>query len=151
MIAVVQRVREASVEVEGHGLSGSIGRGFCVLLGVVEGDGPEEAAWMAGKLARLRVFADSDGRFNLALPDVAGSVLLISQFTLAGDCTRGNRPGFTDAAAPEVARPLYELVGRTLVEEHGLPVETGMFQTAMEVRIINEGPATFILDSAHRC
>jgi D-tyrosyl-tRNA(Tyr) deacylase len=147
MIAVVPRVNEASVDVEGAGTTGAIQLGLCVLLGVVKGDTDVEAEWMAGKLARLRIFADDSGRFNRSVQDVSGSVLLVSQFTLAGDCSRGNRPSFIEAAPPEEAAPLYEDVARRLRSDHGLTVETGVFQSMMTVRIENQGPATIILNS----
>ena len=127
MIAVVQRVDAARVEVEGVGVTGDIGHGLCVLLGVEVDDTEADAGWMAGKIARLRIFSDADGRFNDSVVDVSGSVLLVSQFTLAGDCSRGNRPSFGRAAPPDVARPLYLLVGRMLSEEQGR-VETGGFR-----------------------
>ena len=148
MIAVVQRVHNASVDVEDVGVVGEIGIGLCVLLGVVVGDTEKEADWIAGKIARLRIFEDASGRFNLGIKDVGGRVLLISQFTLAGDCTRGNRPSFIRAADPDGAKALYERVARTLVEVHELRVETGRFQKTMQVRLENQGPATIILDTA---
>ncbi|MDG2032265.1 MAG: D-aminoacyl-tRNA deacylase [Phycisphaerales bacterium] len=148
MIAVVQRVNNASVDVEDVGVVGEIGIGLCVLLGVVVGDTEKEADWIAGKIARLRIFEDASGRFNLGIKDVGGRVLLISQFTLAGDCTRGNRPSFIRAADPDGAKALYERVARTLVEVHELRVETGRFQKTMQVRLENQGPATIILDTA---
>lgn len=148
MIAVIQRVNNASVDVEDVGVVGEIGIGLCVLLGVVVGDTEKEADWIAGKIARLRIFEDASGRFNLGIKDVGGRVLLISQFTLAGDCTRGNRPSFIRAADPDGAKALYERVARTLVEVHELRVETGRFQKTMQVRLENQGPATIILDTA---
>jgi D-tyrosyl-tRNA(Tyr) deacylase len=148
MIAVVQRVNHASVDVEDVGVVGEIGVGLCILLGVVEGDTEKEADWMAGKIARLRIFEDASGRFNLGIKEIGGSVLLISQFTLAGDCSRGNRPSFIRAADPDVAKILYEHVARTLMDAHELRVETGRFQKTMQVRLENQGPATIILDSA---
>ena len=147
MIAVVQRVNEASVEVEDLGVTGEIQLGLCVLLGVVKGDTEKQATWIAGKIARLRIFADDSGRFNRSITDVGGGVLLISQFTLAGDCSRGNRPSFIDAAEPEVARVLYEQVGTLLKVEHDLPVQTGRFQKTMQLRLENQGPATIILET----
>lgn len=148
MIAVVQRVNQASVEVEDVGVTGDIRLGLCVLLGVVKGDTEKEAAWIAGKIARLRIFEDESGRFNLSIKDVSGSVLLISQFTLAGDCSRGNRPSFIHAAEPDAAKVLYERVEHLLEQEHELPVETGRFQKTMQLRLENQGPATIILDTS---
>jgi len=145
MRAVVQRVRSASVEVGGETV-GAIGPGSCVLLGVAVGDDAEKARSMAAKIARLRIFDDPAGRMNLALGDVGGAVLLVSQFTLLGDARAGNRPGFTLAARPEVAEPLYGEVRRGLVEDHGLVVATGRFRTEMLVRIENDGPVTILLE-----
>jgi D-tyrosyl-tRNA(Tyr) deacylase len=147
MIAVVQRVNEASVEVEDIGITGEIKLGLCVLLGVVKGDTQKEADWIAGKIARLRIFADDSGRFNRSLKDVGGGVLLISQFTLAGDCSRGNRPSFIEAAEPDLAKVLYEQVGTLLKTTHEIPVQTGRFQKTMQLRLENQGPATIILQS----
>lgn len=147
MIAVVQRVNEASVEVEDQGITGSIDAGLCVLLGVLEGDTEIDATWMAGKIARLRIFADEAGRFNHSVQEIGGGILLVSQFTLAGDSTKGNRPSFIDAAPAETAEALYELVGTLLEREHELPVARGRFQKMMKVRLENDGPATIILRS----
>jgi D-tyrosyl-tRNA(Tyr) deacylase len=144
MLAVVQRVREASVTVDGVRV-GAVGTGLCVLLGVERGDTPAAAAAMAAKLAKLRIFADHEGKMNLALGDVGGGVLLISQFTLAGDVSGGNRPSFLDAAPPEDAEPLYGVVAERLARDHGLPVATGRFRTAMQVTIVNEGPVTILV------
>lgn len=146
MRAVVQRVSEASVTVEGR-LVGEIGRGFLVLLGVTHGDGEEEARVLARKIAHLRVFEDDAGKMNLALADVGGSVLVVSQFTLYGDARKGRRPGFTDAAPPEVAEPLVARFAGFLREE-GVPVAEGQFQAHMQVRLCNDGPVTLILDTA---
>jgi D-tyrosyl-tRNA(Tyr) deacylase len=143
---VVQRVSEASVTVEGR-VVGEIGRGFLVLLGVTHGDGEEEARVLARKIAHLRVFEDDAGKMNLALADVGGSVLVVSQFTLYGDTRRGRRPGFTDAAPPDVAEPLVARFAGLLREE-GVPVAEGQFQAHMQVRLCNDGPVTLILDTA---
>lgn len=142
MRAVVQRVARARVSP-----GGEIGPGLCVLLGVARGDGEEEAARLAGKLARLRIFADDDGRFDHSVSDVGGAVLIVSQFTLLADSKRqkGTRPDFSKAARPEVAEPLYERFCdelRTL----GVPVETGVFGAYMELELVNDGPVTIILD-----
>lgn len=145
MRAVVQRVSRASVEVEGR-VVGEIGRGFLVLLGVRRGDTPEAAAGLARKLANLRVFADPEGKMNLALPAVGGAVLAVSQFTLYADTSRGNRPSFLEAAAPEDGRRLYEdFVG--FLRELGLEVQTGVFGADMAVSLVNDGPVTIILES----
>ena len=151
MIAVVQRVASASVDVVAADGSrertGEIERGVCVLLGVVNGDGEEQAAWMARKLVALRIHADEDDRMNRSLADVGGAMLLVSQFTLAGSCRKGNRPSFVDAAPPELAEPLCARVA-TLVAEAGVRVETGRFRTDMRVSIVNDGPVTVIIDSS---
>ena len=145
MRAVVQRVSEASVTVDGA-ITGQIGRGFLVLLGIAGDDTEQDVVWIAEKIAGLRVFEDSEGRMNLGLAEVAGAVLLVSQFTLYGDCRKGRRPSFVAAARPEVAIPLYESVIAEL-RGHGLPVETGKFQAHMDVRLLNDGPVTLLLDS----
>ena len=143
--AVIQRVTEASVTVDGQ-VVGQIQRGFLVLLGVAEDDTQEDVVWIAGKIAGLRVFEDSDGKMNLGLADVGGSVLLVSQFTLYGDCRKGRRPSFVEAARPEKANSLYQSVAAELRGE-GLTVETGTFQAHMDVRLLNDGPVTLLLDS----
>lgn len=146
MRAVVQRVTEASVTVAGR-LVAHIGPGFVVLLGVTHADTGEEARYLARKIAGLRVFEDAAGKMNLALADVAGSVLVVSQFTLYGDARRGRRPGFTDAAPPDVAAPLVAAFADAL-REQGLPVGEGQFQSHMQVSLVNDGPVTMILDTA---
>lgn len=128
---------------------GRVGRGFLVLLGVAPGDGDAEVAWVADKIARLRVFDDEDGKMNRALADVRGGVLLVSQFTLYGDVRGGRRPGFAAAARPEVAEPRYLQVADRL-RGHGLHVATGAFGRAMQVTLVNDGPVTLWLDSAER-
>ncbi|WP_337870087.1 D-aminoacyl-tRNA deacylase [Meiothermus sp.] len=148
MRAVVQRVSQASVKVDGQTV-GQIGRGLLVLLGVGQGDTQEDALYLARKIAGLRIFADAEGKMNLALADVGGEVLVVSQFTLHGDTRKGNRPSFVGAAPPEVGRRLYEQFCDLLVEQ-SLPVETGVFQAHMQVHLINDGPVTLWLDSAER-
>ncbi len=140
MRAVVQRVTRAAV-VPG----GSIGAGVCVLLGIAAGDGEEEALRLAGKLARLRIFADGAGRFDRSLLDTGGGALVVSQFTLLADTGKGNRPSFAAAAPPEVAEPLYERFVAAL-REHGVPVETGVFGARMSVELVNDGPVTIVLE-----
>lgn len=147
MIAVVQRVSRASVEVPVEGYRADIGHGLCVLLGVETADAEGEAAWLAGKLARLRIFNDKMGKMNLSVGDVAGSILLISQFTLPADCARGNRPSFVRAASPVLGERLYEAVARNLREKQGVPVKTGVFGGMMQVELVNDGPVTIILRS----
>lgn len=145
MIAVVQRVREASVTVEADGYRAGIGRGLCVLLAVERGDTEAPADWMARKLANLRIFPDEQEKMNRSVREVGGEVLLISQFTLAGDCAKGNRPSFADAAEPAEGRRLYERVAEQLRTEHGLPVACGVFGASMLVRVDNDGPVTVIV------
>lgn len=145
MRAVIQRVTEASVTVDSV-VVGRIQRGFLVLLGVADDDTQEDVIWISAKIAGLRVFEDSEGRMNLALADVGGSVLLVSQFTLYGDCRKGRRPSFVQAARPEKANALYMSV-RAELQGQGLSVETGTFQAHMEVRLLNDGPVTLLLDS----
>lgn len=145
MRAVVQRVSEARVEVDGQ-VVGAIDRGFLVLLGVAQGDTAADAAYLAEKTAGLRVFEDAAGKMNLALAKVGGAVLAVSQFTLLGDCRKGRRPGFTDAAAPELADRLYNDYVAAL-RATGLTVATGVFRAEMRVFLVNDGPVTLLLDS----
>ncbi|MEZ6124117.1 MAG: D-aminoacyl-tRNA deacylase [Planctomycetaceae bacterium] len=145
MRAVVQRVSCASVTVNEQ-IVGQIRKGFLVLLGVAAEDTQEDAIWMSGKIADLRVFEDSEGRMNIGLSDVGGAVLLVSQFTLLGDCRTGKRPSFIAAARPDSARQLYASVAAEL-KGRGIPVETGTFQAHMDVRLTNDGPVTLLLDS----
>jgi D-tyrosyl-tRNA(Tyr) deacylase len=145
MRAIVQRVSRAKVEVNGE-VTGEIGLGLLILLGVGRGDTEEDAIYLAEKIAGLRVFEDDAGKMNRALGDVGGSVLAVSQFTLYGDVRRGKRPSFDAAAPPEKARELYEFfVGR--VRAAGIRCETGRFQEMMKVELVNEGPVTILLDS----
>jgi D-tyrosyl-tRNA(Tyr) deacylase len=144
--AVIQRVSRASVTVDGQ-VVGAIGRGFLVLVGVTHTDTQAEATWLAHKVAGLRIFEDHAGKMNLALADVGGAVLVVSQFTLYGDVRKGRRPGFTDAARPEHAEPLVAYFADQL-RAQGLTVETGRFQAVMEVALVNDGPVTLWLDTA---
>ena len=141
MRAVVQRVSKARVSP-----GGEIGLGLCVLLGVARGDGERQAARLAGKVARLRIFPDEEGRFNRSVEDIAGAVLVVSQFTLIADTARGNRPSFAEAAAPEEAERLYDGFCAEL-RALGVPVETGVFGAKMEVELVNDGPVTIVLDA----
>jgi D-tyrosyl-tRNA(Tyr) deacylase len=143
MRAVCQRLREGRVRVAGE-VVGEVGAGLCVLLGVARGDGMDEAVRLAGKVGRLRVFADEEGRFDRSVLDVGGAVLVVSQFTLIADTAKGNRPSFGDAAPPEVAEPIYEHFCAEL-RALGVPVETGVFGAAMELEIVNDGPVTIVL------
>lgn len=145
MRAVVQRVSKASVTVEQE-IVGAIDSGFLILLGVADDDTQDDVIWMAAKIAGLRVFEDEDGKMNLDVQQVAGAILVVSQFTLFGDCRKGRRPSFVAAARPELADSLYQ----SLVAEMrglGLTVETGRFQTHMDVELVNDGPVTLLLDS----
>ena len=144
MRALIQRVSRASVYVDGEKVAG-IGLGFLVLLGVADGDGEAEAAWLARKIAGLRLFEDDAGKMNLGLEDVAGSVLAVSQFTLYGDARKGRRPSFTQAAPPAQAQELYEKFCALLAGQ-GVPVEKGVFQAHMEVSLVNDGPVTLWLE-----
>jgi D-tyrosyl-tRNA(Tyr) deacylase len=143
MKAVIQRVRRASVTAGAR--SAAIGPGLLVLAGLETGDGEEQCRWAAAKIASLRVFEDPEGRMNLSLADIGGSILAVSQFTLAGSIAKGRRPSFDRAMAPELARPLFQRFVREL-QDQGCPVETGFFQEAMVVDLENDGPATFILE-----
>lgn len=143
MQCVVQRVASASVSVEGR-VTGAIERGLLVLVGIARGDGEAELAWMASKIARLRIFPDDDGRFDRSVLDVGGAVLSISQFTLLGDTSRGTRPSFVGAAAPDIAKPAWERFGELLRAE-GVPVQQGVFGASMQVSLINDGPVTITL------
>ena len=148
MKAVIQRVSSASVVVEDK-IVGSIERGFLVLLGVKRGDTTEDAAYLARKIAKLRVFNDEAGKMNLALEQVDGAVLAVSQFTLYADTRGGNRPGFSEAAAPDDGNRLYKTFCELLRNE-SISVQTGIFQTEMKVSLVNDGPVTIIIDSNER-
>lgn len=146
MRAVLQRVRKASVEIEGN-IKASIDAGFLVLLGVAEGDETSDADWLAKKIAGMRVFSDAAGLMNLDLKATDGSVLAISQFTLLADYKKGNRPSFIRAAKPDVAQPLYEYFVQQLTALLGKQVETGVFGADMKVALVNDGPVTIVMDS----
>jgi D-tyrosyl-tRNA(Tyr) deacylase len=143
--AVVQRVREGSCRVEGE-VTGAIGRGLVVLLGVAKGDAPADADYLADKVLSLRVFPDDAGQMNRSVVEASGGLLVVSQFTLLGDARRGRRPSYTDAASPEEAERLYRhFVSR--VRGSGLAVATGVFRATMDVALVNQGPVTVLLDS----
>ena len=144
MRAVVQRVSEAGVTVEGR-VTGAIGKGLLVLVGIGHDDTEETARALAAKIARLRIFQDAEGKMNLSVQDVGGGVLAVSQFTLVADTRKGNRPSFTDAAPPETANRLYEVFCAALAGL-GLPVARGIFGAHMDIRLTNDGPVTIILD-----
>lgn len=145
MRAVIQRVSEACVKVDGE-VIGSIDKGYLVLLGVEEGDTEKEAQYMADKIAGIRLFEDEEGKMNLALSEVGGSILAVSQFTLMGDARKGRRPSYSTAARPEEANELYENFVK-LLRAQGFAVETGQFQADMKVSLVNDGPVTILLDS----
>jgi D-aminoacyl-tRNA deacylase len=146
MRAVVQRVSRARVTVAGR-VTGEIGPGLLILLGVAAGDTPAEADWLAGKIAGLRVFADADGRMNLSLRERGGDALVVSQFTLLGSVRKGSRPSFNDAASPDLARSLYERFVAQLATALGRPVATGEFAAMMSVALENDGPVTLVIDT----
>lgn len=149
MRAVIQRVSESSVTIDGE-VRARTGPGFVVLLGIEEADGEEDIAWLAGKIARLRVFADEAGLMNRTLADIGGGILVISQFTLHASTKKGNRPSYIRAARPETAEPLYEAFVRRLEAETGHPVATGVFGADMKVALVNDGPVTIFIDSRNR-
>jgi D-tyrosyl-tRNA(Tyr) deacylase len=141
----VQRVSQCSVTVDGQ-IAGQIGRGLLVLLGVAHDDTQADVDYLAEKTTGLRVFEDDAGKMNRSVLDVGGQILVVSQFTLWGDCRRGKRPSFTDAAAPELAEPLYEAFVAA-VQRLGVPTSTGTFRAHMDVALVNDGPVTLLLDS----
>ncbi len=145
MRAVIQRVKEARVEVEGE-VVGRIGEGVLVLLGAGKDDTGEDVRYLAEKILSLRIFEDAEGKMNLSVTDTGGGVLVVSQFTLYGDCRKGRRPSFDKAARPEIAERLYELFVSEL-RERGAKVETGRFRAMMDVHLVNSGPVTLMLDS----
>lgn len=148
MRLVIQRVREASVEVDGEFIA-KINQGLLVLLGIETSDGQEDIDWLCRKLLQLRIFNDELGKMNLSLQDIGGELLIISQFTLHGSTRKGNRPSFINAAKPEIALPLYEAFISALKGEE-VKVETGSFGADMKVRLLNDGPVTLIIDSKNR-
>lgn len=149
MRAVIQRVREASVAIDGE-VRASIGQGLLVLLGIEDADTEADVEWLAGKVARIRVFADGEGRINLSCPEVNGDMLVISQFTLFASTKKGNRPSFLRAAQPEKAIPLYENFLTKMEAELGHPVARGEFGADMKVSLTNDGPVTILIDSQNR-
>ena len=145
MRIVIQRVSQAKVTVQGKEV-GAIGPGLCLFLGVAKGDTEEDSTYLAQKSVELRIFEDDEGKFNRTLLDVGGEILVVSQFTLYGDCTKGRRPSFSHAASPEDAERLYQQFVQKL-RDRGLNIATGQFQAKMEVSLVNRGPVTFIIDS----
>lgn len=149
MIAVIQRVSEASVTID-NVVKGQIGTGFMILLGITHTDAQEDLEWLSKKIVGLRVFGDAEGKMNLDISAVEGNILLISQFTLHANTKKGNRPSFIEAARPEVAIPLYERMIAQLTQDLGKPIETGEFGADMKVSLLNDGPVTIIIDSKNR-
>jgi len=145
MRAVIQRVKEASVTVDGQ-VVGRSGKGLLVLLGVKDTDVNAHGSYISEKIANLRIFEDDEGKMNRSVLEVGGEILVVSQFTLFGDCRKGRRPGFSQAAVPDLAKALYEEVVQSL-KEKGLHVEEGVFQAHMDVFLVNDGPVTLLLDS----
>ncbi|MDK9708293.1 MAG: D-aminoacyl-tRNA deacylase [Desulforhopalus sp.] len=145
MRAVVQRVSRAGVEINGAATA-AIGRGLVVLLGIRSGDTADDLLWLVDKIMHLRIFADAAGKMNISLADNRGEMLIVSQFTLYGDCSKGRRPGFSMAAPPEIAEPLYNQFVRE-VRQRGIGVATGTFAADMAVSLVNDGPVTLLLDS----
>lgn len=145
MRAVIQRVKRASIRVDGETV-GETGKGLLVLLGVGKDDTEDDARYLADKVSSLRIFEDSQGKMNLSVRDVEGSVLVVSQFTLFADCRKGRRPSFTGAGEPQRARELYERV-IDFLKQSGVPTAGGIFQAMMEVELVNDGPVTILLDS----
>ncbi len=145
MRIVIQRIREARVTIDGE-IAAKIGPGLCVFLGIAKGDTRADADYLAGKIAGLRIFDDESGKMNRSVAETSGEALVVSEFTLYGDCAKGRRPSFSQAAPPEQAESLYRYFVQKL-QELGLKVATGKFQAKMEVSITNDGPVTFVLDS----
>jgi len=143
--SVVQRVKSAQVSV-GDRVVGEIGHGLLALVGIASSDGPDDVSYTAGKLRNLRIFEDEKGKMNRSVVEVAGSVLVVSQFTLLGDCRKGRRPSFVKAARPEVAQSLYDALIYALLAE-GVKIKTGEFQANMQVSLVNDGPVTLVVDS----
>lgn len=149
MRAVIQRVLEASVEVEGRAVS-RIGCGLLVLLGVEEGDTADDVAWLSGKVAKLRIFSDPEGKMNQSVTEAGGEIIVVSQFTLHASTKKGNRPSFLKSAAPAVSEPLYEQFCAALERETARPVGRGIFGADMKVALVNDGPVTILIDSRAR-
>lgn len=149
MRVVVQRVSHASVTIGGE-LCSEISKGLLLLVGIGRHDAEEDLAWMSRKIANLRIFEDGDGKMNLSVKDIGGSILAVSQFTLYGDASRGNRPGFSEAAAPETASPMFDRFVTELLDESGCTVGTGRFGADMQVSLLNDGPVTILLESPKR-
>ena len=149
MIAVIQRVSEASVTIDNH-VKGSIGAGFMILLGITHTDTQEDVEWLSKKIVGMRIFSDEEGKMNLDLKAIEGDILLISQFTLHASTKKGNRPSFIEVAKPDIAIPLYESMIAQLEKELGKSIQTGEFGADMKVALINDGPVTIVIDSKNK-
>ena len=149
MRAVIQRALESKVEIAGETVA-AIGPGLLILLGVEEADGPEDVAWLAGKIARMRIFDDGEGRMNRSIIEAGGGVIVVSQFTLHASTKKGNRPSFIRAAAPSLSEPLYEAFCNAMEQETGNPAGRGRFGANMQVSLVNDGPVTIVIDSRAR-
>lgn len=149
MRVIAQRTTSATVRIDGETV-GQIGKGLMLLVGITHSDTEQDVQYMAKKVAHLRMFEDTEGKMNLSVLDIQGAILSISQFTLYGDCRKGNRPAFIEAARPEQAEPLYNYFNTLLHETYNLPVEKGRFGADMKVDFINDGPVTILIDSADR-
>jgi D-tyrosyl-tRNA(Tyr) deacylase len=149
MRAVIQRVREASVDINSVEKS-SIGLGLLVFLGIEDPDNQDDVAWLTGKISRLRIFGDENGLMNRSIQDIGGAILVVSQFTLFGSTKKGNRPSFIRASRPETAIPLYRDFLGKLAQESGVPVKSGEFGADMKVRLVNDGPVTIFIDTKNR-
>ncbi len=146
MRAVIQRVLESSVTIKGE-IVAKIGPGLLILLGIEEGDGAEDIAWLCGKIAKMRLFSDADGKMNLSVTEIAGEVIVVSQFTLHASTKKGNRPSFLRAAAPVISEPLYEQFCAALEVPLSKPIGRGIFGADMKISLINDGPVTILIDS----
>jgi D-tyrosyl-tRNA(Tyr) deacylase len=149
MRAIIQRVSSASCNIEGK-ISGEIGKGFMILLGIEDNDTDEDLNWLAQKISNMRIFSDENGLMNKSLADVKGNILLISQFTLFASTKKGNRPGFTRSAKPDLAIPMYEKMISELEKATGTKVQTGIFGADMQISLVNDGPVTIIMDTKSR-
>jgi D-tyrosyl-tRNA(Tyr) deacylase len=149
MRAVIQRVLEASVKIEGRTVS-RIGTGLLVLLGVEEGDTPDDVVWLSGKVAKMRIFSDPEGKMNQSVTEAGGEIIVVSQFTLHASTKKGNRPSFLKSAVPAISEPLYEQFCAALERETAKPVGRGIFGADMKVALVNDGPVTILIDSRAR-
>jgi D-tyrosyl-tRNA(Tyr) deacylase len=149
MRAIIQRVLESSVKIEGQVVS-KIGPGLLVLLGIEEGDAADDIAWLSGKIARMRIFGDAEGKMNLSITELGGEIIVVSQFTLHASTKKGNRPSFLRAAPPALSEPLYQEFCSAMEGEIGIPVGRGIFGADMKVSLVNDGPVTLLIDSRAR-